>query len=330
MCPFADPIAAHRHLQRQPPITPRPDQLEALAAILDALDPGMRRPLVEAPCAWGKSVLIAMLALALVQRGRRVLILAHRHELLEQNTGALLRLDPAADVGICSASLRSDRLDAAIVVGGTATIFRRLQRLGRVDAVLLDEAHLLGPGSTSMLAHDPEVARQPAADRLHRDALSHRLRLADQCRAVRRDRLAHGRRRGDRRRRCWCRWSRRAPRSAASTPSGVAIVARRVPAAAARTGRTDRQRHPRRRRPHPRGRRRGEPAVAAVLRHRRRALRRDQCRAARTRHRPRRHHRRDARPKNAPTPSPASAPASCARWSIATCSPPASTPATST
>ena len=92
-----------------------------------------------------------MLALALVQRGRRVLILAHRHELLEQNTGALLRLDPAADVGICSASLRSDRLDAAIVVGGTATIFRRLQRLGHVDAVLLDEAHLLGPGSTSML-----------------------------------------------------------------------------------------------------------------------------------------------------------------------------------
>ena len=135
----------------EPPITPRPDQLDALDAILDALARGVRRPLVEAPCAWGKSVLIAMLALALVRRGRRVLILAHRHELLEQNTGALLRLDPAADVGICSASLRSDRLDAAIVVGGTATIFRRLQRLGRVDAVLLDEAHLLGPGSTSML-----------------------------------------------------------------------------------------------------------------------------------------------------------------------------------
>jgi DNA repair protein RadD len=135
----------------EPPITPRPDQLDALDAILNALDCGLRRPLVEAPCAWGKSVLIAMLALALVRTGQRVLILAHRHELLEQNTGALLRLDPAADVGICSASLRSDRLDAAIMVGGTATIFRRLQRLDRVDAVLLDEAHLLGPGSTSML-----------------------------------------------------------------------------------------------------------------------------------------------------------------------------------
>jgi DNA repair protein RadD len=139
-------------VQLEPPITPRADQAEALTAILDALDRGMRRPLVEAPCAWGKSVLIAMLALALVRRGQRVLILAHRHELLEQNTGALLRLDPAADVGVCSASLRSDRLDAAIVVAGTATVFRRLNRIGQVDAVLLDEAHLLGPGSTSMLA----------------------------------------------------------------------------------------------------------------------------------------------------------------------------------
>ena len=162
------------------PLIPRADQLDALTAILDALDRGMRRPLVEAPCAWGKSVLIAMLALALVRRGRRVLILAHRHELLEQNTGALLRLDPAADVGICSASLRSDRLNAAIVVGGTATVYRRLQRIGRIDAVLLDEAHLLGPGSTSMLAHDPEVVGRPAADWLHCNAIPHRQRIADQ------------------------------------------------------------------------------------------------------------------------------------------------------
>ena len=149
---FRDRAARRGHGVLEPAIMPRPDQLEALAAILDALDRGLRRPLVEAPCAWGKSVLIAMLALALIRRGLRVLILAHRHELLRSsNTGALLRLDPTADVGICSASLRSDRLDAMVVVGGTATVFRRLQRLDHVDTVLLDEAHLLGPGSSSML-----------------------------------------------------------------------------------------------------------------------------------------------------------------------------------
>src|SRR4051812_1701241 len=135
-----------------PAITPRPDQVEAHAAVIDALVTGMCRPLVEAPCGWGKSVLLGTVALDLAQHGRRVLLLAHRRELLEQNTGAIHRLDPAADIGICSASLGADRLDAAITIGSTPTVFRRLRRLGSVDFVLLDEAHLLGPGSTSMLA----------------------------------------------------------------------------------------------------------------------------------------------------------------------------------
>ena len=67
--------------------------------------------------------------------------------MLEQNTGALLRLDPNADVGVCSASLRADRLDARIVVGGTATIFRRLSRLGPVRTSCCSTRRtLLGPG----------------------------------------------------------------------------------------------------------------------------------------------------------------------------------------
>src|SRR3954452_10895048 len=94
-----------------PALTPRPDQFEAHAAVIDALASGMRRPLVGAPCGWGKSILIAMLALHLARLGRRALLLAHRRDLLEQNTGAIRRLDPAADIGICSASLKADRLD---------------------------------------------------------------------------------------------------------------------------------------------------------------------------------------------------------------------------
>ena len=276
-----------------PLITPRPDQLEALDAILDALDRGVRRPLVEAPCAWGKSVLIAMLALALVRRGRRVLILAHRHELLEQNTGALLRLDPAADVGICSASLRSDRLDAAIVVGGTATIFRRLQRLGRVDAVLLDEAHLLGPGSTSMLGTilkslgDPPLIgftatpyRTDCGSLISAelfDEIVWRMGVIEAIdagllvplvtkspKAGRIDTTCVPIERGE--------FQQRPLEQAALTGSVTRDAVVRTLQVAAEENRHG----------------------AAVLRHRRRALRGDQCGAARTGHRPRRHHRRDA------------------------------------
>src|SRR3954447_18059190 len=143
------------------PITPRPDQIAAQDAVLAALAAGMRRPLVEAPCGWGKSVPLGTVALDLAQHGRRVLLLAHRRELLEQNTGAIRRLDPAADIGICSASLGADRLDATIVVGGTASIFRRLHRLRQFDFVLLDEAQLLGPGGATMLSKILEALGQP-------------------------------------------------------------------------------------------------------------------------------------------------------------------------
>ena len=41
----------------EPPIMPRDDQNDALAIVLDALNSGMQRPLIEAPCGWGKSIL---------------------------------------------------------------------------------------------------------------------------------------------------------------------------------------------------------------------------------------------------------------------------------
>jgi DNA repair protein RadD len=138
--------------QRRRGLIPRPDQLEAHDAVIDALDAGIHRVLAIEPMAWGKSILLALLIATLSGRGKRVLCLAHRKELLEQNSGVLGRIAPDLDVGICAANLKSDRTDARVVIGSTATIYRRLHRIGRVDVILLDEAHLLGPGSSTMLA----------------------------------------------------------------------------------------------------------------------------------------------------------------------------------
>ena len=134
------------------PLTPRPDQIAAHDAIVAALDAGIRRPLAIEPMAWGKSILLALLAMTLLSRGLRVICLAHRKELLEQNSGVLWRLDPTIEVGICAANLNSDNVTAPLIIGSTATIYRRLHRIGHVDMILLDEAHLLGPGSSTMLA----------------------------------------------------------------------------------------------------------------------------------------------------------------------------------
>src|SRR5215469_2421414 len=110
------------------PLRPRPDQVEAHDAVISALDAGVRRPLAIEPMAWGKSVLLAMLVATLSARGARVLCLAHRKELLEQNCSVLRRLDPNVDVGLCAANLREDNTSARVVIGSTATIYRRLSR----------------------------------------------------------------------------------------------------------------------------------------------------------------------------------------------------------
>jgi DNA repair protein RadD len=139
-------------LDDRPPLVPRPDQVEAHDAAISGLDGGIRRLLLVAPMAFGKSVILAMLVLTLLARDLRVLVLAHRRELLAQNLGALQRLDAAVDVGVCSASLKSDNTNARVVIGGTATIYRRVERLGRIDIILIDEAHHLTDGASTMLA----------------------------------------------------------------------------------------------------------------------------------------------------------------------------------
>lgn len=133
-------------------ISPRPDQIVAQAAIISALDAGVSRPLAVAPMAWGKSVLIGMLVRTLLARGRRVLVLAHRRELLEQNAGVLRRLDADLDAGVMCAGLGRDDADSRALIASTATAYRRLGRIGAVDVIVLDEAHLCGPGTSTMLA----------------------------------------------------------------------------------------------------------------------------------------------------------------------------------
>jgi DNA repair protein RadD len=129
----------------------RPDQVEARDAALAALEDGGRRPLIVMPTGSGKSMVIGGLASVLASQRKRVLVLAHRHELIEQNAGALLRIDPLAPVGICHAGSGRDEHHAAIVVASIATIYRRRHKIARFDVVVIDEAHLLSPRDDAMI-----------------------------------------------------------------------------------------------------------------------------------------------------------------------------------
>src|SRR6266496_3748043 len=122
----------------------RPYQVAAVEALRAGARRGLRRMLVEMATGLGKTVLFAHLAHRVVSRGQRVLVIAHRDELLTQARDKLLLADPAADVGIVRA--KQDETDATIVVASIQTVVRpdrllRITRAGRIGLVIVDEAH---------------------------------------------------------------------------------------------------------------------------------------------------------------------------------------------
>lgn len=123
----------------------RPYQQEALNAIVRAARAGIRRQLIVLPTGAGKTVVFAsLIAWLLARKPKRVLVLAHRDELVRQAAGKIAQLAPGATVGIEKAEERAD--DAQVVVASVPTLARSASRLEQFDPaefglVITDEAH---------------------------------------------------------------------------------------------------------------------------------------------------------------------------------------------
>ena len=119
-----------------------PDQEDALRAIREAYDRGVRRQLVVAPTGAGKTVLIARVP-ELVGDPRMVYV-AHREELLQQTLGTLRRERPDRPAGLERAASHADLRDRT-VVASIQSLWRpdRLARYRPEDwpLVAMDEAH---------------------------------------------------------------------------------------------------------------------------------------------------------------------------------------------
>lgn len=78
----------------------RPYQTEAFTATLSGFDRGLKSQLIVLPTGCGKTVVFGTIAKAVVEDGDRVLILAHRGELIQQavNTLMALELSPAIEM----------------------------------------------------------------------------------------------------------------------------------------------------------------------------------------------------------------------------------------
>jgi DNA repair protein RadD len=122
----------------------RPYQVQAVEKVRESFRWGSRAPLLVAPTGAGKTVIFCYIAQAAVARGNRVMVLAHRTELIDQTSRALTRLDVAH--GLIAAG-RTPDWQLPVQVAGVQTLIRRLDRVTPPDLIIVDEAHHAAAGS---------------------------------------------------------------------------------------------------------------------------------------------------------------------------------------
>lgn len=120
-------------------------QREACDAAWSALCSSAGNPVIVLPTGAGKSLVIAELCRAAIEQFKgRVMVLAHRKELLDQNADKIAMLLPwGISLGIYSAGLKSRKTGTDVVVAGIQSVFRRAQEFGERHLVLVDEVHLV-------------------------------------------------------------------------------------------------------------------------------------------------------------------------------------------
>ncbi len=122
----------------------RPYQQAAREAILGEWDKGNKKTLLVLPTGTGKTIVFSGVAEDCVRNGERVLIMAHRGELLEQ---AADKLSQATGLG-CAVEKAEDSCLGSwfrVVVGSVQTLMRE-KRLAQFpknffDTIIVDEAH---------------------------------------------------------------------------------------------------------------------------------------------------------------------------------------------
>jgi superfamily II DNA or RNA helicase len=134
--------------------TLRPYQNKALDAVWAAIAAGLRRVLIKKPTGTGKTVMFAELPRRIApwlkefpKGQRKMLVIAHREELLDQAADKIRRAMPGVMVSIEQGDRYANR-NSDVIIASIQTLaamkFRRLKDLIRFNAfrlVIIDEAH---------------------------------------------------------------------------------------------------------------------------------------------------------------------------------------------
>ena len=139
----------------------RPYQAEAKAAVFEQWDKGAFKTLLVLPTGCGKTIVFAKVAEDCVRQGYRVLILAHRGELLEQ---AADKIKKSTNLGCAIEKAEQTCLGSwfRITVGSVQSM-QREKRLSQFsenyfNVIIIDEAHhCISDGYQKVLKHFPSA-----------------------------------------------------------------------------------------------------------------------------------------------------------------------------
>jgi superfamily II DNA or RNA helicase len=115
----------------------RPYQNQLANDIRGAFGSGANRPLAVSPTGSGKTVLFSYITSQVLKRGSRVIIIAHRREILDQISATLKR------VGVPHGFIQAGKSTSTqpAMVASIQTLARRLDTIPAPDLVIIDEAH---------------------------------------------------------------------------------------------------------------------------------------------------------------------------------------------
>lgn len=139
----------------------RPYQQEAREAIFEQWDSGVKKTLLVLPTGCGKTIVFAKVTEDCVRRGDRVLILAHRGELLKQASDKIRK---STGLGCAMEKAEESCKDSwfRIVVGSVQTMMRekRLSQFAEdyFNTIIIDEAHhCISDSYQRVLQHFPDA-----------------------------------------------------------------------------------------------------------------------------------------------------------------------------
>ena len=124
-------------------LTLRPYQQEAIDALDKYLCEHEDNPCVVIPTGGGKSLIMA----EAIRRWRadyppfRCIVLAHRKELVKQNSAEFMQADPEADIGVYSSGLHMRQANRKITFAGIDSVYNKALSFEPFDMIIVDEAH---------------------------------------------------------------------------------------------------------------------------------------------------------------------------------------------